>query len=149
MRHFSEEGTKISEKNIQIISAEDAEKMFICASEYVQVLKAYDDFEEEAKFLQFGPHWYKVEDLDTDYTFWILADNATKITDLCFLDYPPEVEFVKPLFESNTIKTLAFTNTYDFYQQIPTESIETLIIRIWENRGNVKSFEGVSTVAKL
>lgn len=137
-----EKEKKRSRENAPLITAKDAEKIIRCAAPFVQSLRStYSESNGKQKFIMFGPYWFKVEGLKTYQTIKLLAQKATKITELrC--DRAPRVELLQLLFENNKIKKLRVIECTAFYTNIPTEEIEDLDVRFID-RGDFRSFQGV------
>lgn len=126
-----------------VISAKDAERITKCAAPFVKVLRAFTCVNKKEPWIMFGSFLYRVRDFDPDAILVLLAQNATKITEIVF-DKPPKTELLKQLLNTNNVTTIQFYDCRDFYKDVPTENIEKLVVRF--NSREIKSFAGVSII---
>lgn len=124
----------------QMISAKDAARIVKCAAPFIKTLAADIGFSRSEKLVLIGPFFYKVRDFNSDTILKLLAENATKITQMTF-DREPKTDLLKGLFSTNIIKTIRFDELGNFYEHVRTDHIEDIRATVVNK---VKSFEGVS-----
>lgn len=134
----------IRDDNVFDLSPRDAKKIVAYIAPFVEFLMVYDNFEEDMNFLRFGSFWYKVKKLNSANPLKLLASNSTKIIGVYFFAYPPpEVKLIKPLFESNKVKTFMVIGPDSYYEHLRTDSIQNLHLVFSKDHKDVKSLEGV------
>lgn len=130
-------------ENTPVISSQDAKRIVKCAAPFVKTLSATTQFFDEDQYVIFGSFLYRVKNFDPKMTLMLLAENATKITELIF-DNQPELKLFRQLIKNNEIKKIMFENYGALTEYNLVDQVEELNVRF--NGPHFKSFSGVSTL---
>lgn len=129
-------------QHVPVISAKDAVRIIHYTAPSVKIITGEAYFRGKEKLIMFGQFLYKVQGFKTDMILKLLTQKATKITEITF-DRPPRAPLLTLLFNANNIRKVEFRELEPFYEHVPTNKIEELVVCV-QGIKNVKSCEGVS-----